>query len=170
MSLGKPAAGANRKPCLEKATDLLSRRSHFRAQLATKLSRRAYPVAEIERALDRLTELGYLDDLRTAEELITLRRARGEGRRRIEAELRKRGAPPDTVAQALEALPGNDHPQAREAAERWLRARSHDSAAPLPPRDAQALTRHLARKGYDQGTVYRVLEELGGMGGGEEEG
>jgi len=141
-------------PCLEKATDLLARRSHFRAQLRAKLAARGYPDDEIEAALDRLAELGYLDDGKTAAELVTLRRGRGEGRRRIEAELQRRGATAEAIEAALAELPRDDLPEARESAELWRRKRGRGT-------DLRALGRHLDRKGFTRHAILTILEELG---------
>lgn len=143
-----------RVPCLEKGAELLARRSHFRRQLAGKLGQRGYPEEEVEAALDRLTELGYLDDGRTARELIEARVARGpEGRLRLKAELVRRGAAPEVAEEALDALlPEDELPAAREAAERWRRRGGTD------PR---SLGRHLERKGFSPRAVLAVLEEMG---------
>lgn len=144
------------KPSAEdKALELLTRRAHFRRELATKLGRRGYPEEEIDRALDRMTGYGYLDDRATARQWVEARLARGpEGRRRLAAELSRRGADSEVAAEVLrEVLPDDDRPAAREAAERWLRRRS---GSPKP----EALARHLDRKGFSQGAIWEVLDEL----------
>ena len=144
------------KPSAEdKAVELLARRSHFRRELATKLQRRGYPEEEIERALERVAGFGYLDDRITARQWVEARLSRGpEGRRRLAAELSRRGADSEVVDEVLsEALPDDDRPAAREAAERWLRRRS---GSPKP----EALARHLDRKGFSQGAIWEILDEL----------
>lgn len=138
--------------CFDKAVELLGRRSHFRAQLAAKLAQRGYPDEEVAAALERLAELGYLDDRRTAGELVEARLARGaEGRRRLAAELGRRGAPPEVVREVLaERLAEDDLPLARQAAESWRRRGGSD------PR---SLARHLERKGFSQRAILTLLDE-----------
>jgi len=83
---------------------------------------------------------------------VASRLARGaEGRPRLRAELERRGAPPDAVAAALDELPDDDLPAAREAARRW-----HGKSA-------AALARHLARKGFSRRAIFAVLKEHPGL-------
>jgi regulatory protein len=134
--------------CYERACELLALRPHFRQELAAKLARRGYPPAEIAAALERLGRQGYLDDAAAARGLVASRLARGaEGRTRLRAELERRGAPPAAVAAALDELPADELPAAREAAGRW-----HGKSA-------AALARHLARKGFSRRAIVAVLKD-----------
>jgi SOS response regulatory protein OraA/RecX len=163
--------------CYDKAVELLGQRPHFRRQLAVKLARRGFAEAEIEQALDRLAEQGYLDDTEAARGYAAARRAReGEGRVRIEAELRRRGAAAAAVTAALADLPADEVPAAREAAARWMRL--HGGRASGAPGaagsaagasgaigaagDLAALARHLARKGFPAHVIVAVLNEQPG--------
>jgi regulatory protein len=147
-------SGEQRPGCYDKAVELLARRAHFRAELRQKLVARGYPDEEVEETLGRLVEEGYLDDRQTAAEFVEGRLARGpEGRRRLAAELARRGAPAAAIGDALdEKLPGDDLTAAREAAERFLRAGR---------RDPGALARHLDRKGFSRRSILTLLDELG---------
>lgn len=140
----------------DKAVQLLSRRSHFRRELERKLSGRGYPQDEVEETLERLERLRFLDDRETARELVTSRLARGPlGRRRLAAELARKGADRDLADQVLdEMLPEDDRPSAREAARRWL-----DRKRGTP--DPRALARHLERKGFSRRAIFTALEDLG---------
>jgi len=140
-------------PCYDKSLQLLGARPHFRRELAAKLQQRGYPGEEIDTALDRLTEQGYLDDRAAARSFVESRRARGEGRARLRAELLRRGAAEDVADEALtELTPEDDLPAARAAAERWQRQGGHD------PR---ALARHLDRKGFSRRAIVAVLTAKG---------
>ena len=146
--------------CFEKACDLLARRPHFRAELERKLGQRGHDEAAIAAALEKLGELGYLDDAGCARSLAAgpLSR-RGYGPLRMRAELERRGAPAEEAAAAVAAafVDGEDL-AARRVAERWLSRR-----AAAPPARA-ALARHLGRKGFRTGTVLRLARELVGEG------
>lgn len=140
--------------CFDKAVELLGRRPYFRAQLEVKLLQRGFPEEQVAAALERLDDLGYLDDRRTAAELVAARLARApEGRRRLAAELGRRGAPPEVISEVLaERREEDDLTLARQAARAWRRRGGSD------PR---ALARHLDRKGFSQGAVLRLLDESG---------
>ncbi len=148
------------KSCGQKALDLLSRRSHFERELERKLRQRGYQRAEVDQTLERLRAEGLLDDRRTAGEFVRTRLARApEGRRRLRAELGRRGVASEVIRETLEEeTDDDDRDLARQAAERWQRTRSR------PGRSANleraALARHLAGRGFSERAVYSVLEEL----------
>jgi regulatory protein len=76
----------------QKALQLLATRAHFRRELEVKLRQRRYPEEEIEAALARLTEQGYLDDRATARVFVESRQERAsEGWARLWSELIERG-------------------------------------------------------------------------------
>lgn len=135
----------------QKAAQLLGSRPHFRRELQAKLAQRGFPPEEIEEALERLTGQGYLDDSKTAAGFIEQRLSRNaEGRARLRAELQKRGAPAEAIADALASLPEDDSEPAREAAERWRR---------LHPRgEPAALARHLERRGFSRRAIFALLK------------
>ena len=143
--------------CYDKAVQLLALRPHFRRELEGKLARRGYPPEEVEPALDRLGQQGYLDETETARSFVAGRQSRGgEGRSRLKAELVKRGAAGDAIEAALEDLtPEDDLAAAREAAAKWARGGK---------RDPQALARHLQRKGFSPRAVVTVVKERPGGG------
>ncbi len=133
----------------EKAVQLLAARPHFRRELDAKLRQRGFPSGEIEEALGRLTDQGYLDDRAAARSFVEGRAAKGEGRARLKAELAKRGAPEEAIEEALSELTEEDDlPRAREAAEAWRRKGGTD------PR---ALARHLDRKGFSRRAIVAAL-------------
>jgi regulatory protein len=81
----RPAVSA-----LEAGLRLLGRRAHSRTELRRKLARRGHPEADIEVALGRLVELGYLDDRSFASGLVR-RRGTVRGPLALSAELAARG-------------------------------------------------------------------------------
>jgi len=99
---------------------LLGRRAHSRVELRRKLSRRGYSVGDIELALSRLVELGYLADRSFAEGLVR-RRGALRGPLALSAELAARGV---DRALADAALAGFD-PDAQLASATRLAERLH---------------------------------------------
>ena len=100
------AAGSCR--AFNAAVDLLSRRDHSAKELERKVARRSG--SEFARgAVERLEELGYVNDERYARSLAAeLYERRGMGKRRIEQELRERGVSRDIASACVEELDGDD--------------------------------------------------------------
>ena len=62
-----------------KALSLLDRRDYSRAELLRKLTEKGFDAAASETALDRLTELGFVDDARYAPIVVRHYAAKGYG-------------------------------------------------------------------------------------------
>lgn len=146
------------KSCFEKAVELLGRRAHFRRELDLKLARRGYSREEIAATLDRLQELKYLDEERTAEAFVEARAERAPaGRPLMRSELVRRGAARTVVEGALEGV--DEAAAAKEAAERFLRRRQRPGES---QEDRQkALLRHLASRGFPGHLVRKVMDQIG---------
>ena len=86
-----------------KAQDLLARRNHFSTELRQKLKVRGFAATDIDSAIDRLTEYGYLDDLNNGRQLAANYLWRkGYGRLMIVQRLRRKGLP-SPLAQQITA-------------------------------------------------------------------
>jgi SOS response regulatory protein OraA/RecX len=84
----------SRRPrsALDAAFQILARRDHFVAELEIKLRRRGFDQAEVDEAVQRCIELGYLDDARAAERFVEQQaQIRGWGPLHLVAEMRRRG-------------------------------------------------------------------------------
>ena len=140
----------NEVSCFDRAVKLLSLRTHFESELRAKLEKRGYVRSDVDEALERCRDYGYLDDGRAAEEYVATKRARsGWGRKKLEAELRRRGVGGDQLASALEAVSDDDElEQASRVAERAARRRD----------DRDSIARHLSRKGFSSRVILTVLE------------
>jgi regulatory protein len=155
---------------MEIATRFLGPRPRTRWELDRRLRRAGIEQPVLVATLDRLAELGYLDDAAFARWWGEQRdRHAPRGSRMIEAELRQHGverevieayradhAAPERVPED-QALPGSEAERAREALERHLRGR------PLPA-DARALQRvgmFLMRRGFDAETVLSTIRQAG---------
>ncbi|MCA1676638.1 MAG: recombination regulator RecX [Actinobacteria bacterium] len=149
-----PAAQA-RGICLK----LLTARPRSRAELAEALRRRGISEDISESVLDRLGEVGLVDDATFAESAVhSGHNYRGLGRRALSAELRRRGVPDGVAREAVAAVqPEDEEQRARELVRRRLR-----TTAARDDKLARRLAGMLARKGYSEGVTWRVLrDELG---------
>ena len=91
----------NYKKALNKCYDLLSRRDHSVKELRTKLLRTVDEV-NAERAIERMLELGYLDDDKYAQKLLEhLINNKNMSKAFIKQEMYKRGVPSDIISELL---------------------------------------------------------------------
>ena len=100
---------------------LLTARARTRAELAGQLAKRGYPDAVSTRVLDRLADVGLIDDTDFAEQWVHSRLANaGKGKRALAAELHTKGVDNDVITSVL----GGINPAAERArAEQLVRAR-----------------------------------------------
>lgn len=146
-----------------KAAELLALRPHFRRELEVKLERAGYERAQIAEALDKLARLRLLDDAALARAFVeTVARRKGWGRMRVAQELARRGAPEEAVRAALaERSPDDDLEGAREAARRWRgKSGGVTSTGAGGAGRADALARHLSRRGFASSAILKVLKEM----------
>src|SRR6202008_2461187 len=84
---------------------LLTARARTRAELAGQLAKRGYPDALSSRVLDRLTDVGLVDDVGFAEQWVHSRRANaGKGKRALAAELHTTGGDNDVITAVLSGI------------------------------------------------------------------
>jgi regulatory protein len=128
-----------------------------RAQLAQKLADRGTPVDVAGRVLDRMAEVGLVDDVAFADGWVRSRTAtRGLSRRALAHELRDKGIDDETAASALQQVDDEDE----LAMARDLVARRLPSVRGLPPdKQVNRLVGMLARKGYSSGLAFRVVRD-----------
>src|SRR6201996_7361822 len=100
---------------------LLTARARTRAELAGQLTKRGYPDDITTRVLDRLTDVGLVDDAGFAEQWVHSRRVNaGKGKRALAAELHTKGVDNDVITSVLGAI----NPAAeRGRAEQLVRSR-----------------------------------------------
>lgn len=92
----------NYSKAINKCYDLLSRRDHSVKELKTKLLR-TVDENNAQRAIDRMIELGYLDDEKYAEKLLEyLIENKRMSKAHIKQEMFKRGVPNEIISSLLE--------------------------------------------------------------------
>ncbi len=90
-SLEQGPIGKRNQTAQSRAVDLLARRDRSRAELEGLLERAGYLLEEIEAALKRVVELGYLNEERLACAVIRSERLAGRGPRAAWQKLKRRG-------------------------------------------------------------------------------
>ena len=141
-----------RDEAFERALEALSRKERTQAELVEWLTARDFPAEQVTEAVERLIEIGELDDARFARRYAEDKRElRGWGPARIREALQARGlAGPEIEA----ALGGDDRDEQLERATALL-ARRGD-----PLGDDAGRSRALAfltRRGYDYELAYEAV-------------
>ena len=136
---------------------LLTARARTRAELADQLAKRGYPDDVSARVLDRLTDVGLVDDAGFAEQWVHSRRANaGKGKRALAAELHTKGVDNDVITSVL----GGINPAAeRGRAEQLVRARlrQENLSDADDARVSRRMVAMLARRGFGQTMAYEVV-------------
>ncbi|MGE2727890.1 recombination regulator RecX [Mycolicibacterium vaccae] len=140
---------------------LLTARARTRAELEGQLAKRGYPDEISVQVLDRLAEVGLIDDEDFAEQWVRSRRTHaGKGKRALAAELRKKGVDTEVIDAALADIDaGAERTRAEELVRDKLR---REKLADPDDRDAQnkiirRLVGMLARRGYSQSLAVDVV-------------
>lgn len=138
------------------ALRLLESQPRTRVELERALARRGVPSDAARAVLDRLAEVGLIDDEAFAQAWVTSRHAgRGLGRRALAVELRRRGVDAETIGDAVSAVSADDE----EIAAGALVSRRLRTMSGLP-RETQRrrLVGMLARRGFSQSMALRVID------------
>ncbi|MFD4294900.1 recombination regulator RecX [Rhodococcus sp. NPDC058505] len=158
---------------------LLTDRARSRTELATKLTDKGYHPDVIVGVLDRLTEVGLVDDAAFAAQWVHSRHTySGKGKRALAMELRTKGVAPDIAATALDRIDVDDErKRATELVRRKLRTASLDFEVDGPggrssdrDRLVRRLVSMLARRGYPQGMCFDVVKTELARAGSDDEG
>ena len=136
---------------------LLTARARTRAELEGQLAKRGYPDEVSQGVLDRLAQVGLVNDEDFAEQWVRSRRVNaGKGKRALAAELRNKGVDNDVITAALADI---DAGAERERAEQLVRDKLRRER--LADRDDIKVTRRLvgmlARRGYSQSMALDVV-------------
>ncbi len=144
---------------------LLTARARTRAELAGKLTQRGYAEPVVARVLDRLVEVGLVDDEDFAEQWVRSRHLyAGKGKRALAAELRRKGVDDAVISSSLADI---DAGAERDRAEQLVRDRLRREKLDDEPGSDLKVTRRLAgmlaRRGYNQSMALDVVTiELAG--------
>jgi regulatory protein len=140
---------------------LLTARARTRAELEGQLAKRGYPDDISATVLDRLAQVGLVDDEDFAEQWVRSRRLNaGKGKRALAAELRTKGVDNEVITAALAGIDaGAERTRAEELVRDKLR---REKLGDPGDRDAEnkvarRLVGMLARRGYGQSLALDVV-------------
>ena len=135
---------------------LLTARARTRAELSGQLAKRGYPDDVSTRVLDRLANVGLINDAEFAEQWVRSRRLNaGKGKRALAAELRTKGIDGDVITATLECI---DAASERDRAVHLVRTRlRRENLDGDQAKVARRLVGMLARRGYSQTVALDVV-------------
>ncbi|MCW2651389.1 MAG: recX [Mycobacterium sp.] len=135
---------------------LLTARARTRAELVGQLAKRGYPDDVSNRVLNRLGEVGLVDDAEFAENWVRSRRVNaGKGRRALAAELRTKGVDDDVISAALDGI---DAAAERATAVGLVRKRlRRENLDGDEAKVSRRLLGMLAGRGYSQTMAFDVV-------------
>ena len=136
--------------CRQRALRLLALRTHFSAELTTKLASRGFDQTAVESTVSRLIEDGLVDDYAAGVEFVETRlRRKPLGPSRLRADLARRGLDRELADRVLAATyPEDEHELARRA---------------LPASgsmDVAKIARRLDRLGFNSAVIGSIVEEI----------
>ncbi len=137
----------------EKAFRLLSYRNHSRTELIDKLER-TFDENTACAVADKMTELGFLDDNRYAEDYVRELIRKGKSRMEIRIRLKQRGIAQDIIDLLTETIEVDEESTVRELVQKkYLSKLEKDGGE-------QSVYAALARKGFQPGIIRRVLGQI----------
>jgi len=147
-------------PCREAALKLLERTRRTRRDLERRLKEKDFDAATIAATLDRLAEVGLVDDVEYARAWLAGRWGRKpSGWRRLVHELRAKGVSEEDAEKARELLSERGSAPDEVGSAAKLVAQARKRYARLEPQaQRQRLYALLARRGYDSDVIRRALE------------
>lgn len=146
--------------CREAALKLLERTRRTRSDLEKRLKAKGYAAATVAPVLERLTEVGLIDDSEYARAWLAGRWGRKpSGWRRLQQELRSKGISDDDVERARDVLTerGSAPDEVESALKLVLQARRRYAKLD-EQKQRQRLYALLARRGFSADVIRRALE------------
>jgi regulatory protein len=139
------------------AIRLLSYRPRSHNELRSRLKKNGFQNPAIDAAIDRLSELGYVNDQEFAAYWVENRKEhRPRGRRLLASELRSRGIAPEIADRAIDDAGIDEFTQALELAQK--RSERMSGLEPIVWR--RRMAGFLQRRGYGWDVVRPVLEAI----------
>jgi regulatory protein len=144
------------------ALKALGGRAHSTGELRQKLRMRAARAADVDDAMARLKELGYLDDGRFAEGFASARLTGDRlGRARVIQDLRQRRVAPALAEKTVNKVYENVDETAM--IDEWIRRKYRMAAREdlfKEDRDLASAYRRLSRAGFRSGEIVRALKRF----------
>ena len=152
---------SKRKDIHERALGLLAVRQRSRRELERRLVQAGFDRDAVEKELERLEQVGLIDDAAFAAAVVESRMARGESRRAVGLRIQQAGVDRDVAQAALEEAPEGE--QAR--ADRLAESRATRVSGLDPATGFARVSGFLMRRGYAPGVARQAARKALGLEG-----
>jgi regulatory protein len=170
LSPGKSVAGMQQElereagavKVFDRALNMLALRARSSQELSRSLVRKGEEKALVDRAIEKLTEQGLLDDAAFAESF-TRSKVLGakQSRRRVQQGLAKKGVARDVSDAAIATVFRDEEIDQREVVLETARKKLRSLAKYEPMVRRRRLYAFLARRGYDMEDIRAAMSEVG---------
>jgi regulatory protein len=151
-----------RKDVHERALGLLAVRQRSRRELERRLVQAGFESDAVETELDRLEQVGLIDDAAFAAAVVESRMgARGESRRAVGVKLQQAGVDREVARAALDEAPDGE----QDRADRLAQARAGRVAGLDPATGFARVSGFLMRRGYAPGVAREAARRALGLEG-----
>jgi regulatory protein len=145
----------------DRALNMLAARGRASAELRRLLVRKGEPADLVDVAIERLVNVGFLDDAAFARQFARSKGVSGGlSRRRIQQELGRRGVSRETGVEAVETVFTEEGVDEEAAIERVARKKLRSLSSLDAATKRRRLYSFLARRGYDSDDIGRVTRQL----------
>ena len=139
----------------------LARRAHARFDLRRRLLQKQHPPAAVDGALERLSALGLLDDLRFAKDYSFAKAHRGRGPARLVRDLQAQGVDRRIAEEAVRSSLAAEGVDLTHAIRSLVEKRARQLAGLPAVVRKRRLIAFLARRGFGGAEVRDLVEDLG---------
>ena len=147
----------------ESALRLLAKRDHSREEMRRKLTVKGFAPEEIERALNRLTGRGILDDFRYAQRLaFYLTREKLFGPQRVSQKLFQKGIPANLAREAMGKAETDMGMSERLRTVLKIRLKGRALEQISPP-EKRKLANFLRQRGFLWEDILEIFQDAGGF-------
>jgi len=139
----------------------LARRAHARFDLRRRLLQKQHPPAAVDGALERLSALGLLDDVRFAKDYSFAKAHRGRGPARLVRDLQAQGVDRRIAEEAVRSSLAAEGVDLTHAIRSLVEKRARQLAGLPAVVRKRRLIAFLARRGFGGAEVRDLVEDLG---------
>ena len=139
----------------------LARRAHARFDLRRRLLQKQHPPAAVDGALERLSALGLLDDVRFAKDYSFAKAHRGRGPARLVRDLQAQGVDRRIAEEAVRSSLAAEGIDLTHAIRSLVEKRARQLAGLPAVVRKRRLIAFLARRGFGGAEVRDLVEDLG---------
>ena len=139
----------------------LARRAHARFDLRRRLLQKQHPPAAVDGALERLSALGLLDDVRFARDYSFAKAHRGRGPARLVRDLQAQGVDRRIAEEAVRSSLAAEGVDLTHAIRSLVEKRARQLAGLPAVVRKRRLIAFLARRGFGGAEVRDLVEDLG---------